>query len=232
MDSAPAFAMDKPFAPSAVRGPEPPENPQSRKNFSVSHLLDLEEVAAGMNGAPPGGPPPAGGAKAMPEPSGGSSGSEAAPQDGWRSCMVLLPLAPLDHGGCFLVAPVSARTRDGDRASRHPGCSEKPSCERKRFSQRSHLERKPPGQREPKAAGGKTDEDTGRGKLRACKRGCVRSRTHRPRPTRDAASQIEQGRRGTPRERPAAASTSLSLPIRDVLSISAMTAKELLLARV
>uniref|UniRef100_A0A8D0EZG3 Paired related homeobox 2 n=1 Tax=Strix occidentalis caurina TaxID=311401 RepID=A0A8D0EZG3_STROC len=47
MDSAPAFAMDKPFAPSAVRGPEPPENPQSRKNFSVSHLLDLEEVAAG-----------------------------------------------------------------------------------------------------------------------------------------------------------------------------------------
>ncbi|NXO70497.1 PRRX2 protein, partial [Phainopepla nitens] len=47
MDSAPAFAMDKPFAPGAVRGPEPPENAQSRKNFSVSHLLDLEEVAAG-----------------------------------------------------------------------------------------------------------------------------------------------------------------------------------------
>uniref|UniRef100_G1N0E8 Paired related homeobox 2 n=1 Tax=Meleagris gallopavo TaxID=9103 RepID=G1N0E8_MELGA len=69
MDSPPAFAMDKPFAPSTVRVPEPPENPQSRKNFSVSHLLDLEEVAAGMNGA-------------MPEPSGGSSGSEAAPQDG------------------------------------------------------------------------------------------------------------------------------------------------------
>uniref|UniRef100_A0A8C5U875 Paired related homeobox 2 n=1 Tax=Malurus cyaneus samueli TaxID=2593467 RepID=A0A8C5U875_9PASS len=52
MDSAPAFAMDKPFAPGAVRGPEPPENAQSRKNFSVSHLLDLEEVAAGMNGNP------------------------------------------------------------------------------------------------------------------------------------------------------------------------------------
>ncbi|XP_014798209.1 PREDICTED: paired mesoderm homeobox protein 2 isoform X4 [Calidris pugnax] len=84
MDSAPAFAMDKPFAPSAVRGPEPPENPQSRKNFSVSHLLDLEEVAAGMNGTPPppGPPPGAGGGKAIPEPSGGSSGSEAAPQDG------------------------------------------------------------------------------------------------------------------------------------------------------
>lgn len=82
MDSAPAFAMDKPFAPSAVRGPEPPENPQSRKNFSVSHLLDLEEVAAGMNGTPPAGPPPAGSGKAVPEPSGGSSGSEAAPQDG------------------------------------------------------------------------------------------------------------------------------------------------------
>ncbi|NXM12142.1 PRRX2 protein, partial [Ploceus nigricollis] len=50
MDSAPAFAMDKPFAPGAVRGPEPPENAQSRKNFSVSHLLDLEEVAAGGAG--------------------------------------------------------------------------------------------------------------------------------------------------------------------------------------
>ncbi|XP_021269900.1 paired mesoderm homeobox protein 2 isoform X2 [Numida meleagris] len=82
MDSPPAFAMDKPFAPSTVRAPEPPENPQSRKNFSVSHLLDLEEVAAGMNGAPPAGPPPSAGGKAMPEPSGGSSGSEAAPQDG------------------------------------------------------------------------------------------------------------------------------------------------------
>ncbi|NXL06443.1 PRRX2 protein, partial [Mesembrinibis cayennensis] len=55
MDSAPAFAMDKPFAPSAVRGPEPPENPQSRKNFSVSHLLDLEEVAAAGQCRPPGG---------------------------------------------------------------------------------------------------------------------------------------------------------------------------------
>ncbi|NWU42433.1 PRRX2 protein, partial [Hylia prasina] len=53
MDSAPAFAMDKPFAPGAVRGPEPPENAQSRKNFSVSHLLDLEEVAAGCHGASP-----------------------------------------------------------------------------------------------------------------------------------------------------------------------------------
>uniref|UniRef100_A0A8C3ERG0 Paired related homeobox 2 n=1 Tax=Corvus moneduloides TaxID=1196302 RepID=A0A8C3ERG0_CORMO len=81
MDSAPAFAMDKPFAPGAVRGPEPPENAQSRKNFSVSHLLDLEEVAAGMNGTPAAGPPPAGSGKAIPEPSGGSSGSEAAPQD-------------------------------------------------------------------------------------------------------------------------------------------------------
>ncbi|NWZ82506.1 PRRX2 protein, partial [Poecile atricapillus] len=82
MDSAPAFAMDKPFAPGGVRGPEPPENAQSRKNFSVSHLLDLEEVAAGMNGTPAAGPPPAGSGKAIPEPSGGSSGSEAAPQDG------------------------------------------------------------------------------------------------------------------------------------------------------
>ncbi|NXH12056.1 PRRX2 protein, partial [Bucco capensis] len=80
MDSPPAFAMDKPFPPSTLRGPEPPENPQSRKNFSVSHLLDLEEVAAGMNGTPSAGPPAATG-KAIAEPSGGSSGSEAAPQD-------------------------------------------------------------------------------------------------------------------------------------------------------
>ncbi|XP_053940039.1 paired mesoderm homeobox protein 2 isoform X3 [Cuculus canorus] len=82
MDSSATFAMDKPFAPSAVRGAEPPENPQSRKNFSVSHLLDLEEVAAGMNGTPPAGAQPAGGTRAAAEPSGGSSGSEAAPQDG------------------------------------------------------------------------------------------------------------------------------------------------------
>ncbi|NXH84865.1 PRRX2 protein, partial [Edolisoma coerulescens] len=41
MDSAPAFAMDKPFAPGAVRGPEPPENAQSRKNFSVLILMDI-----------------------------------------------------------------------------------------------------------------------------------------------------------------------------------------------
>ncbi|NXB80648.1 PRRX2 protein, partial [Donacobius atricapilla] len=58
MDSAPAFAMDKPFAPGAVRAPEPPENAQSRKNFSVSHLLDLEEVPLGLWSIPPAISPP------------------------------------------------------------------------------------------------------------------------------------------------------------------------------
>ncbi|XP_074871813.1 paired mesoderm homeobox protein 2 [Carettochelys insculpta] len=80
MDSAAAFGRDKAFGPGAGRLPEPPDNPQGRKNFSVSHLLDLEEVAAGMNGAKAG-PEPRDGAKGLPEPSGGSSGSEAAPQD-------------------------------------------------------------------------------------------------------------------------------------------------------
>uniref|UniRef100_A0A8B9ST29 Paired related homeobox 2 n=1 Tax=Anas platyrhynchos TaxID=8839 RepID=A0A8B9ST29_ANAPL len=80
MDSAPAFAMDKPFAPGTVRAPEPPENPQGRKNFSVSHLLDLEEVAAGMNGTPPAGPPPAGGGKAMPDQNGEEKGKRKKKQ--------------------------------------------------------------------------------------------------------------------------------------------------------
>ncbi|XP_062063377.1 paired mesoderm homeobox protein 2 [Lepus europaeus] len=78
MDSAAAaaFALDKP-----ALGPGPPPGPsdcaQARKNFSVSHLLDLEEVAAAGRLAAR----PAAGAEAR-ELSGGSSGSEAAPQDG------------------------------------------------------------------------------------------------------------------------------------------------------
>lgn len=80
MDSAAAaFALDK---PALGPGPPPPsalgpgDCAQARKNFSVSHLLDLEEVAAaGRLAARPAG------AEAR-EPSGGSSGSEAAPQDG------------------------------------------------------------------------------------------------------------------------------------------------------
>ncbi|NXL22154.1 PRRX2 protein, partial [Setophaga kirtlandii] len=80
MDSAPAFAMDKPFAPGAVRGPEPPENAQSRKNFSVSHLLDLEEVATGMNGTPAAGPPPADGGVCTPKPSGGVGVRKTCPR--------------------------------------------------------------------------------------------------------------------------------------------------------
>ncbi|NXH29541.1 PRRX2 protein, partial [Myiagra hebetior] len=85
MDSAPAFAMDKPFAPGAVRGPEQPENAQSRKNFSVSHLLDLEEVAAGMNGTPAAGPPPAGSGKAIPEPNPTSQARARKSQQGGES---------------------------------------------------------------------------------------------------------------------------------------------------
>ncbi|KAL8174780.1 UNVERIFIED_CONTAM: hypothetical protein K2H54_053696 [Gekko kuhli] len=68
--------MDKQFAPNPVRILDPPDNPQARKNFSVSHLLDLEEVAAGMNGAKEAGPEAREGGKGAPEPSGGSSGSE------------------------------------------------------------------------------------------------------------------------------------------------------------
>lgn len=120
MDSPPAFAMDKPFAPSTVRVPEPPENPQSRKNFSVSHLLDLEEVAAGMNGAPPAGPPPSAGGKAMPEPSGGSSGSEAAPQDGeYGRPRTGSPLYPQSRGvgwpRCSPSHPPGRAERGGQR---------------------------------------------------------------------------------------------------------------------
>lgn len=88
MDSAagPAFAPDKP-----ALGPGPPPPPpalgpgdcaQARKNFTVSHLLDLEEVAAA--GRLVARPAPRAEARegAAREPSGGSSGSEAAPQDG------------------------------------------------------------------------------------------------------------------------------------------------------
>ena len=56
---------------------------QARKNFSVSHLLDLEEVAAaGRRAAGPVSGPAEAREGAAREPSGGSSGSEAAPQDG------------------------------------------------------------------------------------------------------------------------------------------------------
>lgn len=85
MDSAAAaFALDK---PALGPGPPPPsalgpgDCAQARKNFSVSHLLDLEEVAAaGRLAARPAGAEAREGAAR--EPSGGSSGSEAAPQDG------------------------------------------------------------------------------------------------------------------------------------------------------
>ncbi|XP_077163293.1 paired mesoderm homeobox protein 2 isoform X2 [Paroedura picta] len=76
MDGVAAYGMDKQFAPNPVRILDPPDNPQARKNFSVSHLLDLEDVAAGMNGAKEAGPEAREGGKGAPEPSGGSSGSE------------------------------------------------------------------------------------------------------------------------------------------------------------
>ncbi|XP_041531026.1 paired mesoderm homeobox protein 2 [Microtus oregoni] len=82
MDSAAAaFALDPP-APGPVPPPAPGDCAQARKNFSVSHLLDLEEVAAAGRRAagPVAGPEAREGATR--EPSGGSSGSEAAPQDG------------------------------------------------------------------------------------------------------------------------------------------------------
>ncbi|XP_049630047.1 paired mesoderm homeobox protein 2 [Suncus etruscus] len=90
MDSAAgaAFALDKP-----PLGPGPPPPPaalgpgdcaQARKNFTVSHLLDLEEVAAaGRLAARPGARADVREREgATRGPSGGSSGSEAAPQDG------------------------------------------------------------------------------------------------------------------------------------------------------
>uniref|UniRef100_A0A8D0HDF0 Paired related homeobox 2 n=1 Tax=Sphenodon punctatus TaxID=8508 RepID=A0A8D0HDF0_SPHPU len=87
--------MDKQFVPNPVRILEAPDNnnPQGRKNFSVSHLLDLEEVAAGMNGGKDPGPEAREGGKGMQEQSGGSSGSEAAPQDrgGAARCESLSP---------------------------------------------------------------------------------------------------------------------------------------------
>ncbi|XP_045739276.1 paired mesoderm homeobox protein 2 [Mirounga angustirostris] len=90
MDSAAAaaFALDKP--PLGPGPPPPPPPPalgpgdcaQARKNFTVSHLLDLEEVAAaGRLAARPAARAEAREGAAR-EPSGGSSGSEAAPQDG------------------------------------------------------------------------------------------------------------------------------------------------------
>ncbi|NP_033142.2 paired mesoderm homeobox protein 2 [Mus musculus] len=83
MDSAAAaFALDPP-APGPGPPPAPGDCAQARKNFSVSHLLDLEEVAAaGRRAAGPVSGPAEAREGAAREPSGGSSGSEAAPQDG------------------------------------------------------------------------------------------------------------------------------------------------------
>ncbi|XP_051022475.1 paired mesoderm homeobox protein 2 isoform X2 [Acomys russatus] len=82
MDSAAAaFALDPP-APGPGPPPAPGDCAQARKNFSVSHLLDLEEVAAAGRRAAGPGPGPEAREGAAREPSGGSSGSEAAPQDG------------------------------------------------------------------------------------------------------------------------------------------------------
>ncbi|XP_070614273.1 paired mesoderm homeobox protein 2 [Erythrolamprus reginae] len=66
---------EKPFVPSAARISEPADCAQARKNFSVSHLLDLEEAAVGMNGAAQQDEARPGGKGAF-DPFGGSSGSE------------------------------------------------------------------------------------------------------------------------------------------------------------
>ncbi|XP_026549924.1 paired mesoderm homeobox protein 2-like, partial [Notechis scutatus] len=77
MEAVSAYSMDKQFAPNPVRILEPADNPQARKNFSVSHLLDLEEAAVGMNGTPQdAGSEAREGGKGAFDPSGGSSGSE------------------------------------------------------------------------------------------------------------------------------------------------------------
>ncbi|XP_034292007.1 paired mesoderm homeobox protein 2 [Pantherophis guttatus] len=77
MEAVAAYGMDKQFAPNPVRILEPADNPQARKNFSVSHLLDLEEAAVGMNGTPQdAGSEAREGGKGAFDPSGGSSGSE------------------------------------------------------------------------------------------------------------------------------------------------------------
>ncbi|XP_063172217.1 paired mesoderm homeobox protein 2 [Candoia aspera] len=80
MEAVAAYGVDKQFAPNPVRLLEPADNPQARKNFSVSHLLDLEEAAVGMNGAREPGSEAGEGGKGALEPSGGSSGSDTAKQ--------------------------------------------------------------------------------------------------------------------------------------------------------
>ncbi|XP_013918605.1 PREDICTED: paired mesoderm homeobox protein 2 [Thamnophis sirtalis] len=91
MEAVAAYGMDKQFAPNPVRILEPADNPQARKNFSVSHLLDLEEAAVGMNGTPGQDPRSEAreGGKGAFDPSGGSSGSEggggSALREGERS---------------------------------------------------------------------------------------------------------------------------------------------------
>ncbi|XP_072840824.2 paired mesoderm homeobox protein 2 [Pogona vitticeps] len=94
MEAVAAFGLDKPFAPTPVRLlPEAPaaESAQGRTNFSVSHLLDLEEVtgAAGLDGDPgaaAAGPEAREGGRGAQEPSGASSGSEGgAPREGESS---------------------------------------------------------------------------------------------------------------------------------------------------
>ncbi|XP_067327903.1 paired mesoderm homeobox protein 2 [Anolis sagrei] len=82
MEGVPGF--EKPFGGGLPPPPPMDSNPASRKNFSVSHLLDLEEVA-GMNGGPQAGAGPRDGAGAPHEqPSGGSSGSEEGGGRGGR----------------------------------------------------------------------------------------------------------------------------------------------------
>ncbi|XP_053551316.1 paired mesoderm homeobox protein 2 [Bombina bombina] len=75
------LVLDKPVPINTVRLMEVTEAPHSRKNFSVSHLLDLEDVvAAGMQGARDLGPPNGDEDKDLA--SGASSDSEVTVQEG------------------------------------------------------------------------------------------------------------------------------------------------------
>lgn len=75
------LGLDKSGPPNTMRILEAPELPHSRKNFSVSHLLDLEEAAAaGMQGSRDLRPP---NEEEDKDPmTGGSSDSEVTVQEG------------------------------------------------------------------------------------------------------------------------------------------------------
>ncbi|XP_015222359.1 paired mesoderm homeobox protein 2 isoform X2 [Lepisosteus oculatus] len=74
------YLVEKQFAPTSLSRMDSLDGSQNRKNFTVSHLLDLEEVS-GMNGVKEPGRSIREAGKGLQEQSGVSSGSEAALQD-------------------------------------------------------------------------------------------------------------------------------------------------------